>query len=155
MEPLVAGTRHLVDFSLSSPQPVPPRFIFVSTAGIFRSKRSSFARNVLPNCVPDVKGTNIALEEHISDPRTSIGLGYTESKWVAEAILETAAQMTTLAPLIVRPGQLSGAANGAWNSSDWFPVLVRSSQLLGHLPTITGVSFCKSLNALCSHDDAL
>ncbi len=40
MEPLVAGTRHLVDFALSSPHPVPPRFVFISTAGIFRSKQA-------------------------------------------------------------------------------------------------------------------
>ncbi|KAJ6588257.1 acetyl-CoA synthetase-like protein [Mycena capillaripes] len=120
MEQLVAGTRHLVDFALSSPQTVPPRLIFISTAGIFRN------------------GTKVALEEHLSDPRTAVGLGYTESKWVAEEILENARQKTALSPIIIRPGQLSGAANGAWNSNDWFPVLLRSSQLLGHLPTVSG-----------------
>lgn len=38
MEPLVAGTRQLVDFSLQSPHPSPPRLLFVSTAGVFRSR---------------------------------------------------------------------------------------------------------------------
>ncbi|KAF7353828.1 Acetyl-CoA synthetase-like protein [Mycena venus] len=122
MEPLVAGTRQLVDFALSSPHPVPPRFIFVSTAGIFRN----------------LNAAKVALEEHLSDPQAAVGLGYTESKWVAEQILENAGQKTPFSSVIVRPGQLSGATNGAWNSSDWFPTLLRSSQLLGHLPTVSG-----------------
>ncbi|KAJ7206143.1 hypothetical protein B0H12DRAFT_1243356 [Mycena haematopus] len=120
MEPLVAGTRQLVEFALSSPHPAPPRFIFVSTAGIFRN------------------ATKIALEESLPDPHAAIGQGYSESKWIAEQILGKMGEETTLSPIIVRPGQLSGAANGAWNSSDWFPTLLRSSQLLGHLPTIAG-----------------
>ncbi|KAK7050236.1 acetyl-CoA synthetase-like protein [Favolaschia claudopus] len=121
MEPLVAGTRNLVDFALSCTHTVPPRFVFVSTAGIFRNL-----------------DTKVALEERLSDPRVAVGLGYTESKWVAEQILENASQSTVFEPVIIRPGQLSGAENGAWNSSDWFPALLRASQLLGHLPTISG-----------------
>ncbi|KAJ7096117.1 hypothetical protein C8R44DRAFT_813206 [Mycena epipterygia] len=122
MEPLVTATRQLIDFALTSPHPSPPRLLFVSTAGVFRN----------------LNGEGTALERPISDARVSVGLGYAESKWVAEKVLETAAQMTTLAPVIVRPGQLSGASNGAWNTNEWFPVLLRSSQLLGHLPTISG-----------------
>ncbi|KAJ7775603.1 male sterility protein-domain-containing protein [Mycena maculata] len=122
MEPLVAGTRQLIDFALASPHPSPPRLIFVSSAGVFRKMNES----------------NTALESPISDPRISVGLGYTESKWVTERVLEIAAQMSVLSPVIVRPGQLSGASNGAWNASDWFPVLMRSSQLSGHLPIISG-----------------
>ncbi|KAJ7452161.1 hypothetical protein B0H11DRAFT_1742224 [Mycena galericulata] len=130
MEPLVAGTRKLVDFALSSPHSVPPRFIFVSTAGIFRSK--------FINLWTDLSGVTVAPEEHLADPQVAVGLGYTESKWVAEEVLKQATQETALSPIVVRPGQLSGAANGAWNSSDWFPILLRSSQLLGHLPAISG-----------------
>ncbi|KAJ6545363.1 hypothetical protein B0H19DRAFT_1266811 [Mycena capillaripes] len=115
MEPLVAGTRQLIDFALASPHASPCRLLFV-----------------------DANGSNTALERRITDPRVSVGLGYTESKWVAEEVLQTAAEKTVLSPVIVRPGQLSGAANGAWNASDWFPVLVRSSQVLGHLPEISG-----------------
>ncbi|KAJ7853342.1 hypothetical protein B0H14DRAFT_2758642 [Mycena olivaceomarginata] len=123
MEPLVAGTRQLVDFSLQSPHPSPPRLLFVSTAGVFRN----------------FDGCATALEGPISDPLVSVSLGYTESKWVAEQVLEAAAQTTTLSSIVIRPGQLSGAANGAWNASDWFPVLLRSSQLSGHLPRISGL----------------
>ncbi|KAJ7667223.1 hypothetical protein B0H17DRAFT_990381 [Mycena rosella] len=120
MEPLVAGTRKLIDFALASPHPSAPRLLFVSTAGVFKN------------------WTGTAPEEPITDARTSVGLGYSESKWVAETILELAAQQTALSPIIVRPGQLSGAANGAWNTTDWFPVLLRASQLLKHLPDLSG-----------------
>ncbi|KAJ7468444.1 male sterility protein-domain-containing protein [Mycena latifolia] len=122
MEPLVSGTRHLIDFALGSPHPNPPRLIFISTAGVFRN----------------LKGNSAALEQRVTDPQISVGLGYTESKWVAEEILETVARQTSLSPVIIRPGQLSGASNGAWNPSDWFPVLIRASQALGHLPAISG-----------------
>ncbi|KAJ7103042.1 hypothetical protein B0H15DRAFT_810726 [Mycena belliarum] len=121
MEPLVSGTRRLTDFALASPHPAPPRFIFVSSAGIFRNLKSP-----------------TALEQHISDPQIAAGSGYSESKWVAEEILNKAAGKTGLLPIIIRPGQLSGASNGAWNPSDWFPVLIRASQILGHLPSIFG-----------------
>ncbi|KAJ7139272.1 hypothetical protein C8R44DRAFT_302385 [Mycena epipterygia] len=121
MEPSVAGTRTLVDFALSSGHTTPPKFIFVSTAGIFRN----------------FKGP-IALEENISDPKISAGQGYAESKWVTEQMLEIATQKTALNPIIVRPGQLSGGVGGAWKTSEWFPILLRSSQLMGHLPAISG-----------------
>jgi thioester reductase-like protein len=55
-------------------------------------------------------------------------------------LLEIAVKKTVLSRIIVRVGQLSGAENGAWNAKEWFPALLRSSQLLGHLPTISGVS---------------
>lgn len=38
MEPLIAGTRHLVDLALSSSRAFPPKFVFVSSAGVFASK---------------------------------------------------------------------------------------------------------------------
>jgi thioester reductase-like protein len=81
-----------------------------------------------------------APEARILDSMTPAGMGYAESKWVAEQVLETAAQKTDLSPVIIRPGQLSGGVAGAWKTSEWFPTLLRSSQLLGHLPTIPGVS---------------
>ncbi|KAJ7210990.1 hypothetical protein C8J57DRAFT_1400321 [Mycena rebaudengoi] len=122
MEPLVAGTRQLINFALASPHPSPPRLVFVSTAAVFRN----------------LDGSEPALERPISDPRVSVGLGYSESKWVAERLLEAAAEMTILLPVIIRPGQLSAPANGAWNVNEWFPVLLRSSQLSGKLPIISG-----------------
>ncbi|KAJ6500294.1 hypothetical protein DFH09DRAFT_944969 [Mycena vulgaris] len=121
LEPCISGTRNLVDFALSSVQVQPPRFIFVSTAGVFRNLTAP-----------------IALEQSIPDAKTSAGLGYGESKWVTEQMLESAGQKTALNPVVVRPGQLSGGVGGAWKTSEWFPTLLRASQLLGNLPVISG-----------------
>jgi thioester reductase-like protein len=41
---------------------------------------------------------------------------------------------------IVRVGQLAGAANGLWNTKEWFPALVQAGQILGCLPQANGVS---------------
>jgi nucleoside-diphosphate-sugar epimerase len=38
MEPLIAGTRRLVDLALSSPHALPPRLVFTSSIGVVRSE---------------------------------------------------------------------------------------------------------------------
>jgi thioester reductase-like protein len=63
-----------------------------------------------------------------------------ESKWVGERILEQAAEETTLRPIIVRAGQICGGINGQWNTTEWFPNLVKSSLHLRALPGGNGVS---------------
>ena len=51
-EPLIRGTRNLIDLSLSSPLPTPPRIIFISSIAVLRG-REYFSLNVdlyfLPN----------------------------------------------------------------------------------------------------------
>ncbi|KAF8074144.1 hypothetical protein FPV67DRAFT_1409809 [Lyophyllum atratum] len=75
------------------------------------------------------------MEASIKDPGSAVGLGYSESKWVAEQVLEIAAQTTELNVTIIRAGQLSGAENGHWKVTEWFPTLIRSSRLIGCLPS--------------------
>ncbi|KAJ7763433.1 hypothetical protein B0H16DRAFT_1527845 [Mycena metata] len=111
-EPGIHGTRNLVDFALTAPHANPPQFIFVSTVGVYRN----FSGTVAP-------------EAKIPDVHTSCGQGYAESKWVCEQILEIAADTTVLRPIIVRSGR---------RRCEWFPTLLRSSQVLGHLPEIPG-----------------
>lgn len=119
LEPLIRGTRRLIDFSLTCR--MAPRFVFTSSAGIFRNTQgSSYA----------------AAEAFLADPAISAGWGYGESKWVAEYILEEVAKSTTLKPVVVRTGQLTGGTNGAWNVKEWFPLLVKSSEDVKYLPDI-------------------
>jgi thioester reductase-like protein len=35
---------------------------------------------------------------------------------------------------VIRMGQISGAANGLWNTKEWFPSLVQAGQIVGALP---------------------
>ncbi|KDQ23277.1 hypothetical protein PLEOSDRAFT_1068285 [Pleurotus ostreatus PC15] len=123
MEPLVAGTRRLIDFALQSARAMPPSILFVSSIGV--------ARNY-PH--------GIAPEEALLDPAFAIGSGYPESKWVAERVLHKAAESTPLKTTIVRIGQMSGSyVNGCWNTHEWVPSIVKSGITLGCLPESDGV----------------
>jgi len=68
-----------------------------------------------------------------------MGQGYSESKWVAERILTEASKTTPLQPVVVRIGQLSGGLNGSWNTSDWVPLIIKSSLKMGILPDLKGI----------------
>lgn len=87
------------------------------------------------NCLSlDVNQTGIPLTEELVDAEIAVGSGYSESKWVSEKILEAAKNKTSLKPVIVRVGQLSGGENGSWNESEWLPSMIRSAPHLGCLP---------------------
>ncbi|KAF8576738.1 acetyl-CoA synthetase-like protein [Ramaria rubella] len=116
--PMIRGVRNLVNLTLHSPKPAPPRFIFTSTVGVYRNW----------------KALSRPLEAPIEDPQMVLGSGYSESKWISERILEEAAKTTPLRPIIVRIGQMTSNHSGAWNSGDWLPAIVRSGQVIGALP---------------------
>ncbi|KAK0444273.1 uncharacterized protein EV420DRAFT_1277509 [Desarmillaria tabescens] len=121
LEPLISGTRRLIDLALGSPHSAPPTFVFVSSLLVFRSKCGSL------------------IDAENSRPATAIGWGYAESKWVAESILARAAETTPLRVSVARLGQLSGGSNGCWSPKEWFPLLVRSGQVVGCIPQLNGV----------------
>ncbi|KAG6899620.1 hypothetical protein C0995_005371 [Termitomyces sp. Mi166 len=78
----------------------------------------------------------------------SAEFGYPEAKWVCERLLLGASELYGDAssieePLIrgssVRIGQMTGPeGSGAWNESEHFPIIVRTSQQLGALPELKG-----------------
>lgn len=59
---------------------------------------------------------------------------------MAESILARAAETTPLRISVARLGQLSGGSNGCWSPKEWFPLLVRSGQVVGCIPQLNGVS---------------
>ena len=71
--------------------------------------------------------------------------GYSESKYVAEQILEYAAQTAVPGPSLAyaRVGQVAGAAHrsGMWNKNEWFPSMIISSLHIGALPDSLGPTF--------------
>lgn len=118
----IRGVRALVDFAITSPLARPPHLVFVSSISVF----INFENN------------GSAAEEVLSDPETAVGTGYSESKWVAERILDAASERTALQPVVVRLGQVCGDGNGTWNEKEWFPSLVKSAVTLGCLPSVDG-----------------
>ena len=69
-------------------------------------------------------------------PESATASGYSQSKWVSERMLEVAAAQTSLRPVIVRVGQVSGGVNGCWNPLEWIPGIVQSAALTKSLPSL-------------------
>ncbi|KAG9217913.1 hypothetical protein CCMSSC00406_0005283 [Pleurotus cornucopiae] len=127
-EASIGGLRTLVDIALSVPQGRPPaKVTFISSVGVFRNLSTSQKAKPI-------------VEEPLPDPTVSLGQGYSESKWTAEHVLYAAARhCKEFSPVIVRVGQISGSPNGNWNTTDWVPVIFKSSATLGCLPEYKGI----------------
>lgn len=95
--------------------------------------------DILMNFIIDLTVDGPAEEKHF-DAACAVGSGYSESKWVCEQLLATAAERTPLKPIVVRIGQMTGSStNGYWNPKEWAPTLFRSSASIGYLPSVAGV----------------
>ena len=72
-------------------------------------------------------------------------VGYAESKYVAEQIIDYAAQTlaSTTSLAFARVGQIAGAVKyaGMWNKDEWFPSMIISSVQIGALPDSLGPVF--------------
>jgi malonyl CoA-acyl carrier protein transacylase len=74
----------------------------------------------------------------------AIPRGYTEAKWVCEALLdETLHKFPTLfRPHVTRPGQIAGSStSGYWNSTEHLPFFLKSAQALRAFPDLQGPLF--------------
>ena len=74
------------------------------------------------------------------DPRVAVGEGYSESKWIAEQLMQVASERNLVRGVVVRIGQQTGGKNGAWKHTEWFPAIVAASAAMGCLPEGQGVS---------------
>jgi thioester reductase-like protein len=88
----------------------------------------------LDNILPDAPGPYL---ENLLDPVGALPAGgYTRSKWCAEQILARAAVRTAVKISIVRVVQVCGGKGGYWNTSEWFPLLIKTSINLNALPSM-------------------
>ncbi|KAF9223036.1 acetyl-CoA synthetase-like protein [Gyrodon lividus] len=74
-------------------------------------------------------------EEIQLDPSPAVGTGYGESKYVCERIIVNSGLHATS----LRIGQIAGGPNGSWATTDWVPIIVKSSIALGALPDACGI----------------
>ncbi|RPD67101.1 acetyl-CoA synthetase-like protein [Lentinus tigrinus ALCF2SS1-7] len=124
--PDLKAVRNLVELTLSSPYTEPPKIQFVSSIGILQ-------RCTIPPPVP---------EQPIEPSSAAVGVGYPESKWVAEKILYNVTEEAGVPTIVVRLGQVAGDKTGYWNERDWFPAMVKSAIFTKCLPDVKGsVSF--------------
>jgi thioester reductase-like protein len=76
----------------------------------------------------------------LEEPDSAIGNGYSESKWVAERILQSAsAAVPVLRNIVVRVGQIAGGKAGDWNAVEWLPSLLASGPIIKCLPDLPSV----------------
>ncbi|KAF9478063.1 putative aminoadipate reductase [Pholiota conissans] len=116
----IRGTYNLIKLARSGGHAKDVKFIFTSSVGIAQSWDQS--AGPYP-------------EEILTDAKYAAGSGYGESKYVVERVLTTSG----INFAAVRLGQIAGSdENGAWATSDWVPILVKSSIGLGALPTAEG-----------------
>ncbi|KAF8054252.1 putative aminoadipate reductase [Lyophyllum atratum] len=117
----IRGTRKLIDFARAGPHASSTRLLF--TSSVASAQSWDRAKGPFP-------------EEVVEDAGVAVGSGYGEGKYVAERIVVGSGLQATS----FRIGQISGGLpNGAWATSDWLPILVKSSLALGALPGATGL----------------
>ncbi|KAK7755567.1 putative secondary metabolism biosynthetic enzyme [Diatrype stigma] len=84
-------------------------------------------------------------EEVLSSLETPAPLGYGRAKFLAELLMDAAAQHLghAVPTTIVRIGQVAGPVRrrGLWNPREWFPSMVLSSLHLGQVPDNLGPRF--------------
>ncbi|THU97152.1 acetyl-CoA synthetase-like protein [Dendrothele bispora CBS 962.96] len=79
--------------------------------------------------------------EEALEAENTAEMGYAEAKWVAERVVLAAGEMYggLIQTSNIRIGQLTGAeGRGAWNESEHFPLIVRTSRYLKLLPYLQG-----------------
>jgi thioester reductase-like protein len=119
----VSGVVALVRFSVQSKQKSEIQFLS-SISSVF-----SYPGNPVPEAV-------------LTDLSTPSPMGYGQSKYLSERLLDHACKTLGICASFVRLGQIAGAARTAsgWNKQEWLPSIVASSAFTGVLPeTIGGV----------------
>ncbi|KAI0746390.1 acetyl-CoA synthetase-like protein [Daedaleopsis nitida] len=109
--------RKLIELALRSPYEAPPKVMFVSSIGVVGQYQSS---------------ANVP--ESFVEPTAAVSSGYSQSKWVAEKILQLVSQRVDVQTISLRLGQVCGDRLGHWNESEWFPSLVKSAFFTHSLP---------------------
>jgi thioester reductase-like protein len=89
--------------------------------------------------VSSYPGTTVP-EAVITELSTPAAMGYGQSKYIAERLLDHASKRLGINASSVRIGQIAGAAGTAsgWNRQEWLPSLVTSSAFIGAIPETLG-----------------
>ena len=114
----------LVAWSSSSPRR--PRIVFLSSISSVGPWNSTYC------------GDKAIPEASIQDLGASLAIGYSESKQIAERLLEKAASRSKIPISIIRSGQIGGSSTSAsapWTQRDIIPAILKTSKALGLLPS--------------------
>ncbi|OBZ65541.1 2-succinylbenzoate--CoA ligase, chloroplastic/peroxisomal [Grifola frondosa] len=119
-EPLIAGVRNLVQFSLDSARSTPPSILFISSISVLQNQPSS-----------------PSLEDPVHNAIHAIGTGYGESKWSRRAFFcgrctrqASTSTSCALGSCVETPFMVDGARRMQDEMISWIPVDVAASALL-------------------------
>jgi len=101
--------------------------MFLSSVGVANDWSNHFEEDV-----PERSIENISVAE---------GMGYAQSKLLAEQLLQQGAQEMNVPVTICRLGQIAGPVEfeqGTWSRNEWFPSLILSCKALGKMPQTLG-----------------
>lgn len=120
----IQGVHNFLRLCLSVSTAKPARFFFCSSI-------SAAAGTPLPATIR---------ETHINNFAHAQNMGYARSKLVAEHIVRSAAEETSIHARVFRIGQIVGdSKEGIWNDTEAIPLMIRSALTLGALPAIDEV----------------
>jgi carbohydrate kinase (thermoresistant glucokinase family) len=115
----IAGVRHLIDLCLATSSTKPASFDFCSSV-------STVAR------CPDMH-----TPEQLAELEWAQGMGYAQSKCVAEHLCLAAAKETGVRARVLRVGQIvADTVHGVWNATEAIPLMMQSALTVGALPLL-------------------
>lgn len=119
-------TKQMIDFSIHSN--FGARILFVPSIGAVSNWQEATGQ------------TGPVPEEMYDDYRIPQAIGYAQSKFIAERMLDIAAKRAGVSAVVCRVGQIAGptTAAGTWPRGEWLPSLIASSKYLGKLPSNLG-----------------
>lgn len=124
----IRGLSNFVTWSLASPRPVALSFI-----------SSIAATHNWPVLHP-----GLPIPEAVNDDARLPGMGYGQSKYVGERIIDMVARERGISATVLRSGQIAGPVgeeeHGMWNKAEWFPSIMQTSKNLGLVPADLGNS---------------
>lgn len=105
------------------------RLLFISSIGVIGHHPNTFANKPVP-------------EDPMQTSESVLKFGYTHAKYHCEQIINQALEQDPrLQASYIRVGQMTGSQHfGLWNTEEHVPAMVRTSQTIGALPRLDGVS---------------
>lgn len=134
-EPHIAGVRDLIDLSAQSPKS--PPILFTSSISTLDNWATKHAQAKVP-------------ESGFYDFSVPAAMGYGESKYVAEQLLDEAGKSSGVSAAICRVGQLAGPVlkGGIWNKQEWLPSVSSTPAISAH---VFSVGFCADMVVYLAH----
>ncbi|KAJ5664684.1 hypothetical protein N7462_011497 [Penicillium macrosclerotiorum] len=119
----IAPTRNLLDLCLSAEGLQPASFAFCSSVSTVSRTPGSWVPEALPESLSYAQG-----------------MGYAQSKLVAENIVNRAARQTGMTARVLRAGQIvADTIHGIWNATEAIPMIFQTAKTIKALPQLDDV----------------